>query len=202
MKCRLPIFPGHPSSTQAFTLIEILIAAGVGSMLLAVVAILSLYGARAFAALGNYADLDNQARAAVDGMSREMRQASLLVSFSTNASSKSLTFTNANEGSTIIYTWDASLGTITCAKTGQPLQTNLTGCTAWSFALYQRTPLVTPTNILYYPATNINGVLTNTLCKLIDMSWTCTRTNFALMSNRRLNTESIQTAQIVLRNKK
>jgi hypothetical protein len=86
-------------------------------------------------------------------------------------------------------------------KTGQPTQTLLSGCVAWNLALYQRVPSLSATNILYYPATNIHGVLTPSLCKLVDMNWKCSRTNFAMLASQRFNTETVQTAQVVLRNK-
>jgi hypothetical protein len=73
----------------------------------------------------------------------------------------------------------------------------LTECDAWNFALYQRTPYVTTTNVLYYPATNDAGVFDVNLCKLINLSWKCSRTIFA----QKVNTESVQAAQIVLRSK-
>ncbi len=185
----------------AFTLVEVIIVVLAGSMLLYAIYILGLYGARTFAAMGNYADLDNRSRLALDTMTREIREAQSLIAFSTNPPIKSLTFSNAVDSAISIFTWDANSGTITFAKTGEPTQTLLTGCVAWNFALYQRTPLLTPTNILYYPATNISGVLTPSLCKLVDMNWRCSRTNFAMLTSQRFNTETVQTAQIVLRNK-
>jgi hypothetical protein len=51
--------------------------------------------------------------------------------------------------------------------------------------------------VLYYPATNGTGVLDVNLCKLINLSWKCSRTIFA----QKVNTESVQAAQIVLRSK-
>ncbi len=186
---------------RAFTLIEVVVVVFVGALLLYAIYILGHYGARTFAAMGNYADLDSRSRLALDTMTREIRQASLLVSFANGATSKALTFTNEYDATAFTFAWDASSGTITFAKAGEPTQTLLTGCVAWNFALYQRTPLLTSTNILYYPATNVSGVLTPSLCKLVDMNWRCARTNFAMMRSQRFNTETVQTAQIVLRNK-
>ncbi len=188
-------------SSRAFTLVEVVVVVLVGALLLYAIYILGLYGARTFAAMGNYADLDSRSRLALDTMTREIREAQSLTAFVNGPTSKSLTFYNGVQNSTIAFSWDATSGTITFAKTGQDTQTLLTGCVAWNFALYQRTPCITPTNILYYPATNISGVLTPSLCKLIDMSWKCARTNFAMMTSQRFNTETVQTAQIVLRNK-
>jgi hypothetical protein len=75
--------------------------------------------------------------------------------------------------------------------------TVLTECDRWDFGLYQRTPLVTSSNVFYYPATNTAGTLDPKLCKLINLSWKCSR----LVAAQKLNTESVQAAQFVLRNK-
>ncbi len=50
---------------------------------------------------------------------------------------------------------------------------------------------------MFYPATNSSGVYDPSICKLINMSWKCSRT----ILGSKMNTESVQTAQVVLRNK-
>ena len=94
------------------------------------------------------------------------------------------------------YTWNGTDRTLICAKTGQPAETYLTECERWDFALYQRTPQSNQTNV-FFPATNRFGTPDPSLCKLIDMSWKCTRS----ILGQKANTESVQTAQVVLRNK-
>ncbi len=201
MKPRTIHSPLRHVGACAFTLAEMMFAVLIGSMLLYAIYVLSLYAARTFAALGNYTDLDSRSRYALDTMTREIRGASQLLDVANKSNGKSLTFTNAIEGTTSSFTWDATTGTIVFAKTGQPTQTLLNGCVAWNFALYQRVPNLTATNILYYPATNTTGVLDPSLCKLVDMNWKCSRTNFAMLASQRFNTETVQTAQVVLRNK-
>jgi hypothetical protein len=110
---------------------------------------------------------------------------------------KSLTLTNSDQGATIVLAWDSNARTVTLQKTGQSTLTPLTECDRLDFNLYQRTPLVTATNIVFYPATNSTGVLDPTVCKLVSISWKCSRRILA----QKLNTESVQAAQIVLRNK-
>jgi hypothetical protein len=172
------------------------IAVGVGSLVLAVVATLNIYGLRSFAAIGNYADLDNRSRNALDLMSREIRKASAVTSFTNTGNLRSLTITNATDGTQVSYTWDASNGYLTSKRPGQPETTLLTGCDRWDFKLYQRTPHQNTTNI-FYPATNAAGVYVPSLCKLITMTWKCSRP----VLGQKINTESVQTAQVVLRNK-
>ncbi len=176
------------------TLVEVVVACGMGSIILAGVASLIMYASKSSLAMVNYTDLDGKSRYALDVISREIRQSSSLLSFQTN---QSLTLTNSDQGAAITLTYDPTARTVVLSKTGQADQTVLTECDAWSFSLYQRTPYIAATNIIYYPATNITGALDVSLCKLINLSWKCSRTIFA----QKVNTESVQSAQIVLRNK-
>ena len=68
------------------TLVELMVATGVGSIVLAAVMALSLFSARSFAALGNYVDLDIKSRTALDQMSSDIRQADKLTAATTNTS--------------------------------------------------------------------------------------------------------------------
>ena len=194
----------QPRSTSAgFTLVETMIGMLVGSIILAAVCALTLFGAKTFAAMSNYVDLDTKSRHGLDLMTREIRDAFQVVSAATNSTFKSLVITNADEQSTTTYSWSSTNLMLLSTKVyGDPtkpteIKTNLTSCDSWNFNLYQRTPTVTATNIVYFPATNVSGVMTPSLCKLIDMSWKCSRQMFA----KKANTEIVQSAQIVLRNK-
>jgi prepilin-type N-terminal cleavage/methylation domain-containing protein len=184
-------------TARGFTLLEVILAMGLGTVVLAGVASLSLYGAFSSVAVVNYTDLDSRSRNALDVVGREIRQATALVSFQTNLPVKSLTFTNTFTAQGIRLSWDSTAGTILFQLTGQPDRTILTECDRWDFALCQRTPWISATNIVFYPATNNAGVLTPSLCKLVNMSWKCSRT----ILGRKVNTETVQTAQLVLRNK-
>jgi type II secretory pathway pseudopilin PulG len=184
-------------SGGAFTLVEMLVATGLGSVVLVVIAILAAYGARSFVALGNYADLDQASRNALDLISVEMRQATALVSVQTNATAKSLTFTNALTARQMKIYWDSSSRLLNMDITGQGTYPLLTECDRWDFSLYSKATTVTSTNVVFYPATNNTGAIDPTICKLVNMSWKCSRT---ILGNK-VNTESVQTAQIVLRNK-
>src|SRR6266536_2226915 len=73
---------------QAMTLVEIMVATGVGSIVLVAVMSLSLLSARSFAALTNYVDLDIKSRTALATMAADIRQAEAL----TGASVTNLTF--------------------------------------------------------------------------------------------------------------
>ena len=174
-----------------FTLVELLVAVALGTLVMAVAATLTIFGARTFASLVNYTELDQKSRNSLDVMCMEIRQATAVTAMTNNATVKSLTFTNADVGKIIRFTWRSATENMVFEKTGQPTRTNLTGCERWDFALYNKAPTVSPTNVTFNAATNMAD------CKLIDMSWKCYRK----IVGQKLNTESVQTAQIVLRNK-
>ncbi len=182
---------------RGWTLVEVMVAVGLSSLVLAAVASVTIYTARTSAAMINYTDLDSKSRYALDVISRELREATAVVSFQTNATTKILTLTNAIDGELVNLTYDSKAGTVVLSRTGQNDLVALTECDQWGFKLFQRTPIVTSTNVVYYPATNGSGALDLNLCKLISLSWKCSRTILA----QKVNTESVQASQIVLRNK-
>ena len=75
---------------RGLTLVETLVAVAISSIALAALAAFAFYSARSFAAIGNYVDLDNTSRKAVDVMTKEIRQTAALSGYQTNA----LTFTD------------------------------------------------------------------------------------------------------------
>jgi len=171
------------------TLIEMLVAMSVGVLIMAVVAVLTVYALRSFTAMGNYADLESKSRLALDRITREVRQATGVVSFDQSGPEKWLRLTNALDGTSFKYIWDrdAEVRALFCEK-GETQTKYLDECDEWNFTLYQRTPLPDSTNE-FYPTTNAN------MCKMIEMNWKCSRT----MLGRKWNTESAQSARIVLR---
>ena len=174
---------------------EVLVAVAICSVLLLVLLSLWLFGSRSFVAIANYQDLDAKSRHALDIMSLEMRQATQVVGFQSSGSSRWLELTNKIENLGLKYAWDAGTRTLTGQKSGHAPEVYLTECDNWRFELYQRTPRQNTTN-LFFPATNFFGVYDPAIVKLIDMSWKCSRT----ILGQKVNTESVQTAQIVLRN--
>jgi hypothetical protein len=177
--------------SAGFTLIEGVVAAGLATLVLAVIASLIVYSARTFSAMSNYVDLDLHSRCALDIISREVRQATAVVDCRTNGSVSFITLTNADESSLVKVSWNMDARTLSLEKTGLSPTVVLTGCDRWRVWLYNRAPNVSSTDLSFNAATNLAS------CKLVNMSWKCSRT---IIGNK-LNTESVQTAQIVLRNK-
>src|SRR5258708_36805598 len=93
------------------SMVEMMVALLVGSIVLGAVYILTLFTAKSFAAMGNYGDLDNASRNALDTMSRDIRQARKLTAFSTNSLSLLDNATNA-----LVYSWDPSSRQVTRAS--------------------------------------------------------------------------------------
>jgi len=195
MKLSVQGFPSSGRSARGFTIAEMLVATALAGLVMVMVMGSFRYSGTSFAAMGNYSDLDRKSRNAVDVLSKEIRNSSALIGYGT--SPKSLTFTNATTAKKFTLSYDSANRVLTFSKAGQADQQILTQCDQWDYSLYNKAPLLTTTNILFYGATNGAGVIDVTTCKLINMTWKCSRTIFG--SKR--NTESIQTAQIVLRNK-
>jgi Tfp pilus assembly protein PilW len=178
-------------SRAGFTLIEATIAMGLGTLVLAVVASLIVYSARTFSAMTNYVDLDLHSRCALDIISREVRQATAVVDCRTNGSISFITLTNADDATSLKVSWNMDAATLSLEKTGVPPMVVLTGCDRWRVGLYNRAPNLSSTNLSFNPALDLAS------CKVVNMSWKCSRT----ILGSKLNTESVQTAQVVLRNK-
>jgi type II secretory pathway pseudopilin PulG len=164
-----------------FTLVEMMVAMGLGVFVLAVVATLTVYTARSFVAMGNYNDLDRASTHALDSMNREVRQAAELVSYATNRIELRLL-----DGTPLIYNYNPKAGTLTQTKGGNR-EVLLQQCDFLRFNVYQRNP---SNNFKFYPTAVPSQV------KLLDVSWRCSRQ----ILGQKVNTESVQTSKIVIRN--
>ncbi len=180
----------NPDRARGMTLVEMVITLAVSSILLTVVMSLFMFALRSFGAMSNYTQMDSKSQQAVDLMLREIRESNLVVGYQTNGASTWLKVanTNASPALTNTFTWTRSTGLLTWDQTGEATRTLLSGCNHWSFAFYIR---VAASNGVFYPTTDAAS------CKLINMTWNCSRDNIA----KNINTESIVTAEVVLRNK-
>jgi hypothetical protein len=167
---------------SGFILAEFMITCVIGGILLGALGTLTFYTGRSFASLGYYVDLDNYSRRALDTMSREIRQTNRLRSATTN----SLSFEDC-DGGELMYRYDAPSRTLIRAKNGvnDPLPL-LQDCTFLQFLVFQRNPIAGTYD--QYPTA------TPSTCKLVQLRWVCSR---RLIST--INTESVQSAKIVIR---
>jgi hypothetical protein len=170
-------------SQLGWTVVEFMVGTGIGSLIMIAVAQITMFTARSFVAMGNYADLDRASRNALDVMSREIRQAKSVGYYATNQ----LRLTNM-DNTTFSYTYDPSAGTVTRQFAGDQ-NVLLKGCDYFCFHVWQRNP----TNQFWFPYSCSN---TPYLTKLVDVSWKCSRK----ILDAKVNTESVQTAKIAIRN--
>lgn len=166
-------------------LLDMIVSITLGAILFTAVAAMSLFTAKGFIAVGNYSDLDRDSRNALDQLTRDVRQSRQLTAFTTNT----LTLQD-NDSNTLVYSYSPTTKLFTRAKSGRTT-TLLSGCDFLSFTIYQRWPsngfnFYTISNTLYAQA------------KLVDVSWRCSRKIYGASPNT--NTESVQTAKIVIRN--
>ncbi len=164
------------------TLVEMMIAVAIGTVVMAAIGALTVFTTRSFIALGNYNDLDQASRNALDTMSRDIRQTTNVSQFATNY----VYFNNW----TLLYWWHPTqkkLYRYKWAATGWQIRELLDQCDYLRFGMSQQNP---SNNFNFYPTTS------PTTAKLIDVSWTCSRQ----ILKQKVNTESVQTAKIVIRN--
>ena len=152
-------------------------------LVLLAMASLSYFMARGFVSLGNYADLDRASKQALDQMTRDIRSTGYLISSASNQ----LVF-NVAGPTNLSFSWNSSARTLTRSKTGEADRTLLGHCDYLVFNTYQRNM----SNQVYGAFTNA----TAQTCKLVDLSWRCSRNIYGSP----VNTESVQTAKIVIRN--
>jgi hypothetical protein len=167
----------------AFALIEAVIAMGLTTLLVLVVCSFAVFSSYNFATLFNYVDLDEANRVTMDRITRDVRQANRVSA----ATTTSLTLEDADGVSQINYVYDPTERTLTREKTGYPQEVILTQCDRLQFTLGQRNPMGGTFDV-YNPSSM--GVV-----KVVNVSWLCSRT----ILGRKANTESVQTARIVIR---
>jgi len=164
------------------TLFELLFAIGIGCFVLAAVCSMYFYSYRSFAAQLNYVDLDQYSQKALDRMSQQVRQVKALTQFTTNK----LVFTDYDDRP-LTFEYNPTNKSLVRIK-GTEQDTLLTGCEWLTFSIFQRTPVGGTFD--QYVANDVNTA------KLIQVSWLCSR---PLYYNAQVNTESMQSAKIVIR---
>jgi prepilin-type N-terminal cleavage/methylation domain-containing protein len=181
MDCR--ITSTKKAGQFGMTLVELLLATAVGSLVALGLAQLTMYSGRSFAAMANYVSLDRASRNALDTMSKQIRQTNKL----TESTTTSLTFEDS-DGGTLVFTYDPNSKKLIRSKNGvadaKPL---LSECDYLRFSIFQRNPIGGSYDV--YPTA------TATTCKLVQLSWICSRQIFGL----KVNTESVQSSKIVIR---
>ena len=169
---------------RGFVLSEILVVMGITTILVLAVMCFFMLAGRSFAAIFNYVDLDDANRVCMDQLSRDIRQSNGVKNFVTNNNVITLTLDDA--GTDLSYSYDGGQRTLTRVR-GTDSRVVLQNCDTLHFDLRQRTPK--DGSLEVYDAASFD------VAKVIDVSWVCSRTIFG----RKENTESVQTARIVIR---
>lgn len=175
--------PDHPRQPRrsGYTLVEMLVALGVGVFIVGTITTTGITLVKSMVAIGNYCDLNRESRNTLDVMSADLRNTADVSAITSN----SVTVTNDLTGDVISYSWDGSNDlTRTFDGTSRIM---LQHCDYLNFNGYQRNPT---NGFQFLPASNPSQV------KLVSVNWRCSRQ----ILGAKLNTESMQTAQICIRN--
>jgi len=166
------------------TLTEMIVAMAISSLVLLVVSMTYVNSSVSFAAMGNYIMMDHASRNAIDRMTRDIRKAKDLISFSTNQ----LVFKYSGT-TNLVYSFDSQSGNLTEWKTGDSKTNNLlSGCASLQFSIYHNIPQAGGT---------FSSASSSSQGKAIRVAWKCTRVVFG----HRIATEDMQQGLIVIRNK-
>jgi len=172
------------NALRGMTLVEMMVSVGVGTLVLLAMTMSFMTSSRSFAVMGNYINLDRTSRAALDRMTRDIRLAKGLFSFSTNK-----IVLNYSGSTNLVYAWSPSTRQLSEWKNGDT-KTNilLSDCDAFQFSMWRNIPLAGGT---------LGSASTVSEAKSIGIAWKCSRT----VLGKKLTSEAMQQAQIVIRNK-
>ena len=179
MECKAT--SGKRYRSSAMTLVEMMVASGVGGLVFIAIANLTVFTSRTFNSVLNYTDMDQKSRYALDLMTSEIRQADRVASMSgTNVNLVVAGVTNLS------YNYSSGTRKLTRTKSGVTTDL-LTECDSMTFTGFAAGTLTNTFD--QFTATNAAQT------KLLKMNWTCSRTHLGA----KVNTESVQSAKIVIR---
>ena len=168
---------------------ELSVAMAVSGIILVALMSFTSYAARSFAGMENYVDLEQKSQNALDVMTSEIRQTQCLTNYTTRTLSSGQTVTNS------LTFWDSDNSNLSYVFTNNVLVRSKGGVDTvllknvdyLTFQLYQRNP-----KYAEWAQFDAGDVATT---KLISVSWVCSRS----ILGSRINTESVQTAKIIIR---
>ena len=164
------------------TLVEMLVAVGVATIIFTATALILHYNGRSLAALANYADLDQESRRALDTIFQELRSSDSVSSYTTNE----IVFDTAGGTNNLRFVYTPNSETFAYVKNGARKEL-LTGCKSLSITLYGRN--MVSNQFSQFAVTNLANA------KMVQFNWTCERS----VLGSQINSENVQSAKIVLR---
>ena len=138
----------------------------------------------------NYATLDKCNRHAMDVLTSEIRQSQQVLSYSSNATSTSLTILNGS-GVNVTYSFDSTKRQFSRNDGNNTVL--LTNCNLVAFGLYLRPPYSNSFDMYPLDTGNNNW---QTQVKTIQLTW---KTSMNICPTAQINSEDVQTACIVIR---
>ena len=166
---------------RGWTLVETMVAMLGGSVVLGSILATGNMVNSSLAAIVNYNELSKYSRNTLAVMTRDLRNTAVV----TSIGNSHVTVSNSITGDTITYAWDGH-DLFTRTDNGKS-QVMLKSCDMLIFHGFQRNPT---NDLRFLPASTPSQV------KLISVSWRCSRK----ILGAKINTESVQTAQICIRN--
>jgi prepilin-type N-terminal cleavage/methylation domain-containing protein len=178
----------HCRSRAGFTLSELSVSMAVSSIILTALLSFTVYAAKSFVAMYNYVDLEQHSQKALDTMTRDIRGTQYVTNFTTTVLNgekvtNSITFLDSDNQ---LLTFTFANKQLLRQKGGQSTML-LTNVDYLSFNLFQRNPV--PTKWEQYELSSASPA------KIVSVTWVCSRE----ILGRAVNTESVQTAKIVIR---
>jgi len=174
----------------AWTLVEMMVGVSIFSIASLALMTVFMFSIRSYAAMANYAVLDQKNRQAMDQLTYEIRQAKKVVDYTSNATSSSLILTNG-AGVQVTYTFDAGNQQVRRDGSDGTSSILLTNCNLLNFSLFMRPP--TNGTFDVYPVNM--GSNWQQMVKVIQLSW---KTSMSVPPAE-ITSEDIQTARIVIR---
>ena len=171
-------------------MIEVLVAAAVGCLLLAGGLVIYLFSVTSFASMANYSDMNRKSRFASDMISRDIRSCLSIVSATANQLSLNEPSPDGTTVYATTYTYDPNAGTLNRWQNGET-KLLLTGVDSLFFVLYQKPATNSSAAFEQYPTTT---VITN--AKLISFQWSCSRAVRPLQTE----SESLEAGIVEIRN--
>lgn len=175
MECKLT---SPKRRNTGIALAELMVASGIGVLLLATLTVTHVFYLKSFASLENYMNLNSESQLALNRMTKEIRQADLLSFYSVNK----LTF--LVDGKSVSYSYNPARQTLSRAS-GSDNGVLLFVCTYWTNNIYDRNM-------------NLLTAATATNCKVVQLTWITSRT----VLGRTNNTVDVQSAKVVIRKQK
>lgn len=179
----------------AYTILEVLVASSLFGVVGLALGSIYLFSTRTFAAMANYATLDQNNRNAMDRMTKEIRECRMILSAPTNSTGSTIYLRN-NAGDAVTYAFDGQSQRLTRtvvpagSTTALPTETLIPNCQVLSFTVGQRTP--DGTNFDVYPMLGSNDSI-----QVLNMTWKAWK---AIPGSSVGTSEEIQTAHVVIRN--